>query len=117
MEKSQKYDLKHATNGALLDRLKQLYLTSTNFFFDYQVFGFIEHKANMMYTIFYPSMLISNINKIFVLVGGVFSKTEMSDVLTEICKVEPSFDKERFLKMCEKEIIPNILEVSKIQMM
>jgi len=54
------------------------------------------------------------LKKIFVLVGGVFSKTEMSDVLTEICKVEPSFDKERFLKMCEKEIIPNILEVSKI---
>ncbi|CAG2239093.1 TIM44 [Mytilus edulis] len=44
------------------------------------------------------------------LFGGVFSKTELSDVLTEICKVEPDFDKERFLKMCEKEIIPNILE-------
>ncbi|XP_052100461.1 mitochondrial import inner membrane translocase subunit TIM44-like [Mytilus californianus] len=44
------------------------------------------------------------------LFGGVFSKTELSDVLTEICKIEPDFDKERFLKMCEKEIIPNILE-------
>ena len=49
-------------------------------------------------------------DKIGSMFGGVFSKTEMSDVLTEICKVEPSFDKERFLKMCEKEIIPNILE-------
>lgn len=41
---------------------------------------------------------------------GSFSKSDMSEVLTEICKVEPSFDKESFLKMCEKEIIPNILE-------
>ena len=35
----------------------------------------------------------------------------MSDVLTEIVKVDPSFTKESFLKMCELEIIPNILEV------
>lgn len=43
--------------------------------------------------------------------GGLFSKTEMSEVLTEILKVDPSFDKDSFLKLCERDIIPNILEV------
>lgn len=43
--------------------------------------------------------------------GGLFSKTEMSEVLTEILKVDPSFDKDTFLKLCEQDIIPNILEV------
>ncbi|KAL0966640.1 hypothetical protein UPYG_G00297760 [Umbra pygmaea] len=44
------------------------------------------------------------------LLGGLFSKTEMSEVLTEILKADPSFDKESFLKQCEKDIIPNVLE-------
>uniref|UniRef100_A0A8C5NHE4 Mitochondrial import inner membrane translocase subunit TIM44 n=1 Tax=Gouania willdenowi TaxID=441366 RepID=A0A8C5NHE4_GOUWI len=44
------------------------------------------------------------------LIGGLFSKTEMSEVLTEILKVDPSFDKDLFLKQCERDIIPNILE-------
>lgn len=35
----------------------------------------------------------------------------MSEVLTEILKVDPSFDKDSFLKLCERDIIPNILEV------
>lgn len=35
----------------------------------------------------------------------------MSEVLTEILKVDPSFDKDRFLKQCERDIIPNVLEV------
>lgn len=48
---------------------------------------------------------------VFVRVGGLFSKTEMSEVLTEILKVDPSFDKDSFLKLCERDIIPNILEV------
>ncbi|XP_024129149.1 mitochondrial import inner membrane translocase subunit TIM44 [Oryzias melastigma] len=42
--------------------------------------------------------------------GGLFSKTEMSEVLTEILKADPSFDKDSFLKQCKKDIIPNILE-------
>uniref|UniRef100_A0A3B4AFX7 Mitochondrial import inner membrane translocase subunit TIM44 n=1 Tax=Periophthalmus magnuspinnatus TaxID=409849 RepID=A0A3B4AFX7_9GOBI len=45
------------------------------------------------------------------LIGGLFSKTEMSEVLTEILKVDPNFDKDTFLKQCERDIIPNILEV------
>ncbi|KAF7651991.1 hypothetical protein LDENG_00102840 [Lucifuga dentata] len=43
-------------------------------------------------------------------IGGLFSKTEMSEVLTEIVKADPTFDKDSFLKQCEKDIIPNILE-------
>ncbi|MEQ2250798.1 Mitochondrial import inner membrane translocase subunit TIM44 [Ilyodon furcidens] len=44
------------------------------------------------------------------IIGGLFSKTEMSEVLTEILKLDPSFDKDSFLKQCEQDIIPNILE-------
>lgn len=36
----------------------------------------------------------------------------MSEVLTEILKADPTFDKDSFLKQCEKDIIPNILEVN-----
>ncbi|KAI8481346.1 PREDICTED: mitochondrial import inner membrane translocase subunit TIM44-like [Branchiostoma belcheri] len=49
-------------------------------------------------------------DKVGDLVGGLFSKTEMSEVLTEIIKVDPTFTKEAFLKQCETDIIPNILE-------
>lgn len=48
---------------------------------------------------------------VFMRAGGLFSKTEMSEVLTEILKVDPSFDRDSFLKLCERDIIPNILEV------
>jgi hypothetical protein len=50
---------------------------------------------------------------VYVWSGGLFSKTEMSEVLTEILKVDPSFDKDVFLKQCEFDIIPNVLEVKK----
>ncbi|XP_036306177.1 mitochondrial import inner membrane translocase subunit TIM44 isoform X2 [Pipistrellus kuhlii] len=49
-------------------------------------------------------------DKVTDLLGGLFSKTEMSEVLTEILRVDPAFDKERFLQQCENDIIPNILE-------
>ncbi|ENN80512.1 hypothetical protein HUJ04_005412 [Dendroctonus ponderosae] len=42
--------------------------------------------------------------------GGLFQKTEFSETLTEICKIDNSFDTKRFLKQCETDIIPNILE-------
>lgn len=32
-------------------------------------------------------------------------------MLTEILRVDPAFDKERFLQQCESDIIPNVLEV------
>ncbi|MCL4125631.1 UNVERIFIED_CONTAM: hypothetical protein GTU68_007090 [Idotea baltica] len=44
------------------------------------------------------------------LFGGVFQRTELSEALTEICKMDPTFDKEIFLLECEYVIIPNILE-------
>src|ERR1700761_8366045 len=49
-------------------------------------------------------------DKVSELFGGLFSKTELSEVLTEICKIDPNFDKNQFLKDCEHDIIPNILE-------
>ena len=41
----------------------------------------------------------------------MFSKTEMSEVLTEVVRMDPTFDKEEFIKLCRFDIIPNILEV------
>lgn len=49
-------------------------------------------------------------DKVYELFGGVFSKTEMSEVLTEIIRMDPTFDKELFIKQCQFDIIPNILE-------
>ena len=46
-----------------------------------------------------------------VMTGGVFSKTEMSEVLTEVVRMDPTFDKEDFIKLCRFDVIPNILEV------
>jgi import inner membrane translocase subunit TIM44 len=43
------------------------------------------------------------------IVGGLFQKTELSETLTEICKLDPGFDKIKFLQDCERDIIPNIL--------
>lgn len=31
-------------------------------------------------------------------------------MLTEIAKIDPSFDKNEWLRFCEKEVVPNILE-------
>ncbi|XP_034240197.1 mitochondrial import inner membrane translocase subunit TIM44 isoform X2 [Thrips palmi] len=44
------------------------------------------------------------------IMGGLFQKTELSETLTEICKVDPNFDRLQFLRHCETDIIPNILE-------
>lgn len=49
-------------------------------------------------------------DKVSDVMGGMFSKTELSETLTEICKVDPSFDEKKFLRDCENDIIPNILE-------
>lgn len=48
--------------------------------------------------------------KVTYMVGGMFEKTELSKTLTELCKLDPNFDKNQFLKDCETDIIPNILE-------
>lgn len=52
-------------------------------------------------------MLTDKVQDIF---GSLLAKTEISEVLTEIVKMDPNFDKEQFLKDCETDIIPNILE-------
>jgi len=49
-------------------------------------------------------------DKVGSLFGGLFAKTEMSEVMTEICKIDQNFNQEKFLKICEREIIPNVLE-------
>lgn len=51
-----------------------------------------------------------NFLKVSELFGGVFQRTELSEALTEICKMDPTFDKERFLLECEYDMIPNVLE-------
>lgn len=42
--------------------------------------------------------------------GGMFKSTEMSEVLNEIVKVEPTFELHDFLKRVQLDIVPNILE-------
>ncbi|ESO01933.1 hypothetical protein HELRODRAFT_66185 [Helobdella robusta] len=49
-------------------------------------------------------------DKLSELFGGIFTKTEMSTVLTEIIRMDPTFDKEQFIKLCQFDFIPNILE-------
>lgn len=48
--------------------------------------------------------------KVTTVFGSLFSKTEMSEVMTEICKMDPTFDPIPFAKQCREDIIPNILE-------
>lgn len=50
------------------------------------------------------------VDKISDTVGSLFQTTDLSNVLTEICKVDPNFDINSFLVDCEKFIIPTILE-------
>ncbi|KXJ72843.1 mitochondrial import inner membrane translocase subunit TIM44 [Aedes albopictus] len=49
-------------------------------------------------------------DKVSDVMGNLFSKTELSETLTEICKIDPNFDQKQFLRDCENDIIPNILE-------
>lgn len=48
--------------------------------------------------------------KVSDITGNLFSKTELSETLTEICKIDPSFEVKKFVHDCETDIIPNILE-------
>lgn len=42
--------------------------------------------------------------------SSLFHNAEMSDVVTELCRVEPDFSLINFIRQCETDIIPNILE-------
>ena len=44
----------------------------------------------------------------------VFSTSEMAATLAEITKIDPNFNKDKFLMECEREIIPTVLEVSSV---
>jgi hypothetical protein len=44
--------------------------------------------------------------------GDVFSQSEMAKTLSEITKIDPQFNKDKFLQECEFEIIPAVLEVN-----
>lgn len=43
-------------------------------------------------------------------ISSVFHNAEMSDVVTELCRVEPDFSLVKFIRQCETDIIPNVLE-------
>lgn len=49
-------------------------------------------------------------DKVTDIMGNLFSKTELSETFTEICKIDPNFNEKQFLRDCETDIIPNILE-------
>ncbi|CAH0727248.1 unnamed protein product, partial [Brenthis ino] len=49
-------------------------------------------------------------DKVSSLFGNLFEKTELSQTLTEICKIDPNFTAQKFLEDCANDIIPNILE-------
>lgn len=49
-------------------------------------------------------------DKVSDIMGNMFSKTELSETLTEICRIDPNFDQKDFLRDCETDIIPNVLE-------
>ncbi len=48
--------------------------------------------------------------KVSSIFGGMFKSTEMSEVLTEIVKMDPSFDTNQFIKFVQDDVIPNVLE-------
>ena len=48
---------------------------------------------------------------LFSSLASVFSQSETSEALTEICRVDPTFDVAQFLRIVQYDIIPNIFEV------
>eukprot|EP01135_Chromosphaera_perkinsii_P006763 Nk52_evm11s578 gene=Nk52_evmTU11s578 len=46
--------------------------------------------------------------------GGAFAENEMAEVLSEVMKIDPTFTKDNFLALCERDIIPTILEAYNI---
>ena len=41
----------------------------------------------------------------------MFSQSDTAKTMAEITRIDPQFNKDRFLKECEFEIIPSVLEV------
>ncbi|ELT96546.1 hypothetical protein CAPTEDRAFT_183511 [Capitella teleta] len=44
------------------------------------------------------------------LFGNIFTKTELSEVVTEIVKLDANFNKEKFIQTCQYDIVPTVLE-------
>ena len=42
--------------------------------------------------------------------GGVVTQSDMAEALAEIYKIDPNFNKEEFVKQCQFEIVPSVLE-------
>ena len=42
--------------------------------------------------------------------GGVMTQSDMAEALAEIHRIDPNFNKETFIRECQFEIIPTILE-------
>ena len=40
------------------------------------------------------------------------TQNDMAEALNEIRKIDPNFSKEKFVSVCEFDIIPTVLEVS-----
>ena len=57
--------------------------------------------------------LVSNQPFFFSSTGDVFSQSDTAKTMAEITRIDPQFNKDRFLKECEFEIIPSVLEVRK----
>lgn len=49
-------------------------------------------------------------DKVDDVVSGAMTQTDMAETLSEIQKIDPSFDKEEFVQQCKYEIIPSVLE-------
>lgn len=46
-----------------------------------------------------------------IFLGDVFSQSDTAKTMAEISRIDPQFNKDSFLKECEFEIIPAVLEV------
>lgn len=46
-----------------------------------------------------------------IFVADVFSQSDTAKTMAEITRIDPQFNKDSFLKECEFEIIPAVLEV------
>ncbi len=49
-------------------------------------------------------------DKFYNVFGSMFKSSEMSEVLTEITKMDPTFDSNEFIKFVQNVVIPNVLE-------
>lgn len=49
-------------------------------------------------------------DKVTSVAGGMFGGTDISKVMTEVAKIEPTFSATNFVRFCRYDVIPNLLE-------